>query len=319
MKLKSLLLGSAAALVAVSGARAADAIIAEPEPVEYVRVCDAYGAGFFYIPGTETCLKIGGYVRYDVNIDANGWTKNTRGQLTVDARSDTEWGTLRGYMAYQGNSNGTRGDGANNANVTLDAAYIELGGLHIGYSDNAFDGDIAGEFDSLGGAKMNRIAYTFASNGFDATVSIDDDDNADFTPNVSANAGFSAGPVGVRLFAAYDNNASAFAIKGRVTADVVEGGKFSLAAVYGDAASYVWGDSQWAIAASYSQKVTDTVAVTVGGQYWGDVAWVAGADDWAIGGHVDWTPVTNFLVRGAIQYRDSTNAATGYIRFQRSF
>ena len=57
MNIKSLLIGSAAALVAVSGARAADAVVAEPEAVEYVRVCDAYGAGFFYIPGTETCLK----------------------------------------------------------------------------------------------------------------------------------------------------------------------------------------------------------------------------------------------------------------------
>ena len=56
MKLKSLLLGSAAVLVAVSGARAADAIVVEPEPVEYVRVCDAYGKGWFYIPGTETCI-----------------------------------------------------------------------------------------------------------------------------------------------------------------------------------------------------------------------------------------------------------------------
>ncbi|HEU5016865.1 MAG TPA: porin, partial [Pseudolabrys sp.] len=56
MKLKSLILGSAAALLAVSGARAADAVMApEPEPVDYVKVCDAYGAGFFYIPGTETC------------------------------------------------------------------------------------------------------------------------------------------------------------------------------------------------------------------------------------------------------------------------
>ncbi|MCR2213552.1 porin, partial [Salmonella enterica] len=64
MNIKSLLLGSAAALVAVSGAQAADAIVApEPEAVEYVRVCDAYGAGYFYIPGTETCLRISGYVR----------------------------------------------------------------------------------------------------------------------------------------------------------------------------------------------------------------------------------------------------------------
>ncbi|MDP3899349.1 MAG: porin, partial [Mesorhizobium sp.] len=73
MNIKSLLIGSAAALVAVTGARAADAVMApEPEPVEYVRICDAYGAGFFYIPGTETCLKISGYVWYQ--IAANGYT-----------------------------------------------------------------------------------------------------------------------------------------------------------------------------------------------------------------------------------------------------
>src|SRR5262247_3186944 len=69
MNIKSLLLGSAAALVAVSGARAADAVVvAEPEPMEYVRVCDVYGTGFYYIPGTETCLKVGGYWRYDIGV-----------------------------------------------------------------------------------------------------------------------------------------------------------------------------------------------------------------------------------------------------------
>jgi len=67
MNIKSLLIGSAAAFVAVSGARAADAVvIAEPEPFEYVRVCDTYGVGFYYIPGTETCLRIGGLIRYDI-------------------------------------------------------------------------------------------------------------------------------------------------------------------------------------------------------------------------------------------------------------
>jgi hypothetical protein len=29
---------------------------AQAGPVEYVRVCDAYGTGYFYIPGTETCV-----------------------------------------------------------------------------------------------------------------------------------------------------------------------------------------------------------------------------------------------------------------------
>ncbi|HVW55444.1 MAG TPA: porin, partial [Rhizobiaceae bacterium] len=58
MKFKSLMLGSAAALLAVSGARAADAVVApEPEPANYVKVCDAYGSGFYYIPGTQTCFS----------------------------------------------------------------------------------------------------------------------------------------------------------------------------------------------------------------------------------------------------------------------
>ena len=68
MKLvKSLLLGSAAGFAVVAGAQAADLPIrkAEPVAVEYVRVCSAYGSGFFYIPGTETCLRVGGRVRAD--------------------------------------------------------------------------------------------------------------------------------------------------------------------------------------------------------------------------------------------------------------
>ncbi len=61
MKLyKGLLLGSAAALASVASARAADLPERQAAPIEYVRICDAYGAGFFYIPGTDTCLKIGG-------------------------------------------------------------------------------------------------------------------------------------------------------------------------------------------------------------------------------------------------------------------
>ena len=65
MKLaKSLLLGSAAALVATAGS-AADLPATKAAPVSYVKVCDAYGAGFFYIPGTDTCIKVGGRVRAD--------------------------------------------------------------------------------------------------------------------------------------------------------------------------------------------------------------------------------------------------------------
>src|SRR5271170_2216413 len=68
---KSLVLGSAAGLLAVGGAQAADLPI-KAKAVEYVRVCSLYGAGFYYIPGTDTCIKLGGYVRADVMFHSNG-------------------------------------------------------------------------------------------------------------------------------------------------------------------------------------------------------------------------------------------------------
>ena len=122
MNIRGLLIGSVAAVTAVSGARAADAIIiAEPEPMEYVRICDVYGAGFFYIPGTETCLKIGGYVRYQMNYTNEAqfhvsptataigvgtpynyrFWKLARFAPNFDVRSETEWGTLRAYAEVE--------------------------------------------------------------------------------------------------------------------------------------------------------------------------------------------------------------------------
>src|SRR2546423_3482652 len=59
---KTLLLGTAAGLVAVAGAQAADMPV-KAKPVQYVKICSLYGDGFYYIPGTDTCLKMGGYLR----------------------------------------------------------------------------------------------------------------------------------------------------------------------------------------------------------------------------------------------------------------
>src|SRR5947209_15400414 len=65
---KSLILGSAAGLVAMSGAQAADLPV-KAKAVEYVRICSLYGAGFFYIPGADTCIKLGGYLRVDTTFN----------------------------------------------------------------------------------------------------------------------------------------------------------------------------------------------------------------------------------------------------------
>src|SRR6478609_7688955 len=108
MKLvKSLLLGSAAGLAAVAGAQAADLPVKKAAPVEYVRVCSTYGAGFFYIPGTETCLRVGGRVRADYIYvepddradDATGF--RTRGRIQLDARTATAYGLLRTFVRFE--------------------------------------------------------------------------------------------------------------------------------------------------------------------------------------------------------------------------
>jgi Porin subfamily len=62
MDTRGLLLGGVAAFIAVVSAHAAE-IPVKAKPIQYVKVCSLYGDGFYYIPGTQTCMKIGGFVR----------------------------------------------------------------------------------------------------------------------------------------------------------------------------------------------------------------------------------------------------------------
>ena len=78
---KSLLLGSAAGLVAVAGAQAADLPV-KAKPVQYVKICTLYGVGFYYIPGTDMCIKIGGWVRAEAAWNVNGSSTNVQNALS---------------------------------------------------------------------------------------------------------------------------------------------------------------------------------------------------------------------------------------------
>ncbi len=115
---KSLLLLSVAGLMTVPGAQAADLPV-KAAPVEYIKVCSLYGAGFFYIPGTDTCLKIGGYLRADhiygmgnaagyymaqpaaqeTRTSGDMYSYRARMNLTVDFRTQSDYGTIRAYAA----------------------------------------------------------------------------------------------------------------------------------------------------------------------------------------------------------------------------
>lgn len=180
MNIKSLLLGSAAAMVAVSGAQAADAVVVEAEPVEYVRVCDAYGSGFFFIPGTETCIRFGGFIRTTagkidqtvtdaagvvllddgaaepvaITGEANSFV--TRARLNIDTRNETDLGTLRGIFRLEaGDSNDPSA-----TPVRADVALVSLAGFRIGQNGGNY-------FTSNHGfAGVNLSAVTFTTEGF---------------------------------------------------------------------------------------------------------------------------------------------------------
>jgi opacity protein-like surface antigen len=154
---KSLVLGSAAALVAMGGAQAADLPV-KAKAVEYVRICSLYGAGFWYIPGTDTCIKIGGYLRVDTTFNGgiygqpawsgdlgqrnryfDNFNSRSRMALTVDTRTATEYGVVRtfGQGDFQFNNYGT----SNNA--ALGAAPAGLSGSLL---DGAGGGYVAVEY-----------------------------------------------------------------------------------------------------------------------------------------------------------------------------
>jgi hypothetical protein len=191
MKLiKSLLLGSAAGLAAVSGAQAADLPVKKAVAVEYVRVCSAYGAGFFYIPGTETCLRVGGRVRADYLYgepvfradDAIGF--RARGRIQLDARTQTAYGTLRSVVRFEitrssGTPFGNTGVvGGSSANVSQ--AFIQFGGLTAGRVTSFFsNADLpTGHMGTLrfdDAPDVDLLAYTFSfGNGFSASISLED-------------------------------------------------------------------------------------------------------------------------------------------------
>jgi hypothetical protein len=204
---KGLLLGTAASLVAVAGAQAADLPV-KAKPVEYVKVCSLYGAGFFYIPGTDTCIKLGGAVRVQAEFNAgaggvpvglgsgaevtqglldrsntNDTNFRTRIYFSVDARQQTEYGTLRTYFRF-GVQETTPTDGPSNSGAAFwDRAFIQFAGFTVGRTVSFYDGVTWADFNynnprTTFDSDANGItvwAYTAQfGNGISASISAED-------------------------------------------------------------------------------------------------------------------------------------------------
>ncbi|EUB95177.1 porin [Rhizobium sp. CF080] len=336
MKIKSLLIASAAALAGVSGAKAADAIVAaEPEPMEYVRVCDAFGTGYFYIPGTETCLKIGGYIRFQVDfgndsndVNEGDWDAWTRGRLAVTSKSDTELGELTGFIAIHAEASQDSTSAVTDP-FYFDEVYLSLGGFKAGTYLNWWDAnDLPGELDDLGSNRLTAISYTYTGSAFTAGLQIDEISNAIGAAGDAQNIGIEAvlqaalGPAKIELLGSYDNAAEEGSIRG--IGSVAAGpGTFYLSAIWSSDPNTYYASAEWTVAAAYAWDVTDKLQVIPEFQYFWNSLDAAGEFDgddfWRAGATVNYKITDGLSSKVAVNYSDATDDWAGIVRLQRDF
>ncbi|AHG45723.1 membrane protein [Rhizobium leguminosarum bv. trifolii CB782] len=342
MNIRMVLLASAAAFAASTPVLAADAIVAaEPEPVEYVRVCDAYGTGYFYIPGTETCLKIEGYIRFQVNVgdqpggdNDSDWDAVTRGQVQFTAKSDTEYGPLTGVIVMQFNA-----DNATDQEAILDSAYLDIAGFRAGLFYSWWDDGLSGETDDIGSVVTlhNSMRYQYESGTFYAGLSVDELEDGVYKADEEANnvgvafgVGGTAGAFSYQVTGGWDFDNEDGAIRAMGTVDIGPG-TLGLAGVYSSGPNSYYSSAEWAIAAEYAIKATDKLKITPAVQYYGNYFGGGKAvpddfdglgDAWKVGLTVDYQIVDNFYAKASVQYLDpddGDDSTTGYFRLQRSF
>jgi hypothetical protein len=166
---RNLFLGTAAGLMAISAAHAADLPV-KAKPIEYVKICSPYGPGFFFIPGTDTCIKLGGYLRVDTTFNGgiqgtpawNGdagqhnryfdyFAARSRMLLSIDTRTATEYGVVRtfgqgrftfstlGNNTFNPNSiNGSAPVGGNQLLDTPGGGYVSIQYLFLQFAGFTF-------------------------------------------------------------------------------------------------------------------------------------------------------------------------------------
>jgi len=212
-----MLLATAAVIVTVAGAQAADLPSKKAAPVNYVKICDTYGAGYFFIPGSDTCLKIGGRVRYDIGFSPKGnyfnattgakdtsaqdtYGQHVRGRMSLDARTPSDYGTIRTYFAMRvdystGMLTGVQAPYAtssvadyNSKKTTapvMEAAYIQFAGFTAGKMPEIVAGDWFGNMMNYGrfasfSTGVFGVSYTAVlGGGVSATVGFEDNDAFD--------------------------------------------------------------------------------------------------------------------------------------------
>ncbi len=203
--MRGLLIASAAGLTTITAAHAADLPV-KAKPVEYVKICSLYGSGFYYIPGTDTCIRIGGHIRAEVSFfgrglgdqswfTGDGLSTRTRDRdvfytrsrvyTNVDTRTQTSFGTLRTFSVVRAELATPTGLAAATGAINIDTGIIQWGGFTIGRTEVSFfdhpwtkafkwgQGGSYGWSDTSSGRFVAAYTHQFG-NGISGTLSVED-------------------------------------------------------------------------------------------------------------------------------------------------
>ena len=334
MNIKGLLLGSAAALAMGASAQAADL------PVAAVSACPA---GTLDLDGA--CLDISGFTRLNIEFDNENtadtkditWT--TAAELNFTASTETELGTLVGFIGLDGGNIGTTTTG-DDQGVTVGKAYVQLGGFIAGYTTTLAAANLAGDLTSGkdSGAdsdyKADLIGYSGSAGAFNYALSVEEyTTGASDVPAIGASVGYDFGMGSLGLGGTFasvkttdaDTATGLFSVAASVKAMptdaitlVLRGGFESETAggVVGSAGTDTdTNNTDWNVLASASFAATETVTLAATAAYYSTEAT-------EVVGSVSWAPVSGFAVIGAAEYNSAKGAAdtTDFLlRINRSF
>lgn len=320
-----------------------------PQPEEYVRTCEAFGRGYFYLPGSETCFRLSGNVRLDYrggdlvdnfggfdrnpNIPGfqNSLNDRARATLRLSTKADTELSELETFTEITFNyANGGIGSG-NGTN--FEAAWIRLGGLKVGKFDSLFTtlplfaGEVvADDLIPFGSFGQNQVSYAYdAGNGLKLAGSLETGYGADAVdghmPHLVAGGRYSKDQGAVTLVGAYNSVWEEWAAK--VRGDIELGEKLILFAMAGYGSDDTigknfykpWGGN-WAAWGGATIKVHEKAPVN---------NQVSFDEDGNFGAalNVVYEPVTNLKITPEVAYLDNLDEPgggwAGMLRFQRNF
>lgn len=273
MNLKSLFLLTAASLAfsAVS-VKAADAISDDtstpdvPSAVaknEKVSVCEVAGAGYFVIPGSETCLRIGGaidarfgYGRTKATLGGidigkkSGSRSQVEARLDLDTHAESDLGVVKSKLRVALNHDFRDSGLDDDKDFGVELAYISVGPVYVGYKETLFNTKLAyGDYMDIddrhslnsltAGVMVEDIGFGIyggiAVEDWNRNQFIRSYDESGETPDVVARFGLAGQSWGsTDLSVIYSDHYDTWAIKSTSDFNITDSAQARLAAAYAD-------------------------------------------------------------------------------------